>query len=382
MCCSLESVMMPPIMMSSSGGYGSPSVGPGALVLTFFTAFVYSVMTLVFLVRAKGVLEERAFIQRRNPFAHQFRQLDQYWKDLRKLLRAILRKRDREANAVAAQVVQRGLGVQEQHAWSLGGFLLARMQIPTLLSFAIIFGVIALIVLITDVVLDPKSGGAFYLLVAALWLFALITVPIQSANAVASERINERLGAILTTPLSTREILGEWLAPVRRWIQFLIRPLIVIFVAEALVKFKTQKPADPRWTNLALYLGISLMTIWVYPELARWSGLWIGLRVRNQVRALMTSLLLMAGWCFLPLAGSGYLVQTGLMPLEWNEPLRFISPVTVISITEALGRRAAEPAVTSDMVVMACIQLGLAAALMLWIRRRCLTDADRHLGRV
>jgi ABC-type transport system involved in multi-copper enzyme maturation permease subunit len=360
-----------------------PPAGSAVYLYPTFTAIYYLVPTWLFLLRAQQILEARAFVQRRNPFGQQFKQLDQYWKDLRKLIRAILRKRDREANAMAAQIVERALGVPgDAHGWSLGGFLLARMQVPNLLAFAIIFGVIALIAVLGNLMLDPKSGGAFAVVVGGLWIFALLTVPIQSANAVASERINERLGAILTTPLSAREILDEWLAPIRRWIQFLVRPLIVVFVVEALVKLKTQNPTDPRWTNVALYLGLSLLTVWIYPALVQWLCLWIGLRVRNQMRALMTSLLLVVAWCVIPLAAASYLVQTGLLPGDMVEPFRFISPVTVIGTAEAVGKTAAVTPVQQDMIVMAFFQLGIAAALMWWFRRSCLTKADRYLGRV
>ena len=387
MCCSLSPLPLW-AALASGRSYGSPPGGLVSFSLSHFSTIVYLGMTLCFLTRAKQILETRAFIQRRNPFGQQFKQLDQYWKDIRKLLHAMLRARDREANAVAAQVVERALGTQKDQgawssgAWSLGAFLLARMQVPTVLSFAIIFSVIALLVLITDVILNPKSGGGFYFVVGALWILALLTIPIQSANAVASERMNERLGAILTTPMTAREMLHEWLGPVRRWIKFLIRPLIVLFVIEALLKFKSQKPEDSRWTNLALYMGLSLLTVWIYPELARWSCLWIGLRIRNQVRALMTLLVLMVAWCILPLAAAGYLVETGLWPAQWKEPLRFISPITVIHTTESLGRNATEAGVSPDMVVMACAQLAVAALLIWGIRRSCLANADRHLGRI
>ena len=354
------------------------------VVSIFYAAAAYLLPTLLFLQRTRQIVEERAFVQRRNPFGHQFKQLDQYWKDLRKLLRAILRKRDQDAHADAEQVVQRGLGtLGDRREWSLGGYLMARMQVPNVLAFAIIIGVIVLIALIANVAFDPKSGGAFVIVVSGLWILALLTVPIQSANAVASERINERLGAILTTPMTAREILDEWLAPIRRWIQFLTRPLIVVFFAEAIVKFATQDPKDARWTNLALYLGISLLTVWIYPALAQWSCFWIGLRIRNQIRALMTSLLLVVAWCIIPLVASSYLFQTGLLFTEWNEQLlRFVSPVTVIHTAEALGKAASDVPVTPDLVVMAFVQLGLAAALTRWVRRLCLTNADRYLGRI
>ena len=382
MCCWM--VPFPFLLMRSSMRYGSPSGSFFFAVPMFFTAAGYLLITLLFLARAKQILEARAFVQRRNPFGHQFKQLDQYWKDLRKLLRAILRKRDQEAYADAEQVVRRGLGaLGDQRAWSLGAFLMARMQIPNVLAFAVIFGFIVLIALVANVVLDPKSGGAFFVVVSGFWILALLTVPIQSANAVASERINERLGAILTTPLTAREILDEWLAPIRRWIQFLTRPLIVVFVAEAIVKFRTQDPKDPRWMNLALYMGISLLAVWIYPALVQWSCFWIGLRIRNQIRALMTSLLLVVAWCLIPLAASNYLFQTGLLSTEWSQRLLgFVSPVTVIGTAEALGKTASDTPVTSNMVVMALVHLGLAAALMGRVRRLCLTSADRYLGRI
>lgn len=380
MCCSMGPF---PFLLRSSVRYGTPSGLLFSGVPMLFATAGYLLMTILFLLRAKQILEARAFIPRRNPFGHQFKQLDQYWRDLQKLLRAILRKRDQEAHADAEQVVRRGLGAAgDRRAWSLSGFLLAKMQVPNLLAFAIIFGVIVLIALIANVMLDPKSGGAFIIVVGGLWILALLTIPIQSANAVASERICERLGPILTTPLTAREILDEWLAPIGRWIQFLTRPLIVVFVAEAIVKITAQDPKAPRWTNLAFYMGISLLTVWIYPALVKWSCFWVGLRIRNQIRALMTSLLLVVAWCLIPLVASSYLVETGLLPEVLNEPLRFMSPLTVIGTAERLGWKSSNPTVTSDMVIMALIQLGLAAALMWRVRQVCLTNADRYLERI
>ncbi len=182
--------------------------------------------------------------------------------------------------------------------------------------------------------------------------------------------------------MAASEMLGEWLAPVRRWIQFLMRPLVVIFLVEAVVKFKTQGVGDPRGMNLALYLGVSLLAVWIYPTLAQWSCLWIGLRIRNQMRALITSLLLVVAWCIIPLVISSYLMQIGLLTPGSGELLNFVSPISVIATAEAIGRTASDTWVTWNMIVMAFAQLGLAAALMWWLRRLCLTNANRYLGRI
>src|SRR5581483_1692483 len=273
----------------------------------FFNAVVYLVATFLFLARAKYNLETRAFIPRRNPFGHQFKRLDQYWKDLRKLIRAMSRTQDREARALAEQIIRREMG--DKRNSSPGKFMLTEMQVPHLLAFAIIFGAILLIALVGSVMLNPKSGGAFNVAVGGLWILALLTVPIQGANTVASERINERLGAILTTPLTAREMLDEWLGPLQRWIQFLVRPLIVLFVVEGIVKLITQEQGEPAFENVILYLVVSLLTVWIYPKFAQWLCLLIGFRIRNQIRALMTSFLLVVAWCIIPIVLSDYLTE-------------------------------------------------------------------------
>jgi len=87
-------------------------------------------------------------------------------------------------------------------------------------------------------------------------------------------------------------------------------------------------------------------------------------------------------WCVLPLFAAGYLVATGLLPAEWSDPLRFISPIYVVSAAEALGRRGDNSWVTADVIVLAFVHLAVAAALLWWFRRLCLTNANRYLGRV
>ena len=292
----------------------------------------------------------------------------------------MLRKRDQEAYALAKQVVRSQVGWDDE-GWSLGSFLFARMQVPNLLAFAIIFGFIIFIILFFGALMDPKSTP-FFLIIGAFWLLALLTIPILSTNAVASERTNERLGAVLTTPLTGVEILDEWLAPVRRWTQFLVRPLVVLFVMQALVKFKTQGAGPARWSNPAFYLAISLLTVLIYPRLVQWSCLWIGLRIRNQIRALMTAFLLVVAWCALPLFLSNYLGQTGLLPPDWTGVLNCISPVYVIGGAQAFGNPKSDITPAWDLAIPLIAHFAVAAVLLWRIRHVCLARADHYLGRI
>jgi hypothetical protein len=347
-----------------------------------FTGVGYFVPTVLFLVRARQNLGERAFIQRQNPFSQQFKHMDHYWKDLRKLTRALLRKRDKEARALAQQVVRSQLGATEdQGQWSLAGFLFAKMQVPNLIALAIIIGFLVFIIMFFSALMDPKSMP-FYIIVGGLWILFLLTVPIQSANAVASERMNERLGAILTTPLTSAEILDEWLAPVRRWTSFLVRPLMGVFVIEAMVKFKNSDLADPRIRNFFAYLAISGLTVLIYPRLVLWFCLWIGLRIRSQIRAMMTAFLAVVAWCIGLPALFGYMAETGLTSQSWGRSAEIVSPVTVIGLAEGLGSPKSETTLTPGLALLLVIHFALFAALMWRMRLICLTKADDYLGRV
>ncbi len=345
------------------------------------SASIYLVPTALFLWRAVENLEPRAFVRGRNPFAQQFKQLDQYWRDLRKLVRAILRKRDQEAYSMAKQVVRNRAGWGGDN-WSLSGFLFAKMQVPTILAIAVIIGFVVFIVLFFSVMMDPKASMPFSFFVAALWILALLTIPIQSANAIASERINERLNAMLTTPLTGTELLNEWLGPVQRWIQFITRPLFVLFFVEALVKFKNRNPQEVGAGTVVVYFCLSLLTAYVYPKLVQWCCLWIGMKIRQQVRAMMTALLSVVAWCFIPVALSNYIVQAGLMSPYSTRLLSFISPMTVIHDVERIGRFESDTAWGPVGIYLAVAHLALAALLLFLIRRRCLTHADRYLGRI
>ena len=356
---------------------------PGVFVIfpVFFNGLGYLVPTILFLVRAKQNLGARAFAPRHNPFGQQFKQMDHYWRDLRKLMRAILRKRDQEAHEVAQQVVRSQLGtVEDPQQWTLTGFLFAKMQVPNLIAFTIIFGFLVFIVLFFSALMDPKSMP-FIIIVGGLWIFALLTIPIQSVNAVASERTNERLGAILTSPLTSKEILDEWMAPVRRWTSFLVRPLVLIFVIEAMVKFKNADLGDPRLTNFFAYLAISALTVLIYPRLVLWFCFWIGLRVKNQIRAMMTGFLLVVVWCLGLPALFSYLVATDLIP-SWGQVLEFVSPVTVIRMAESLGAPKSGAILTTRLAIVVIAHFALFGALMWRMRQVCLTKADEYLGRV
>jgi hypothetical protein len=151
---------------------------------------------------------------------------------------------------------------------------------------------------------------------------------------------------------------------------------------EALINYWTLGLANSRWINLACFLGLSLSAVYLYPRLLQWSCLWIGLRIRNQIRALLASFFAAASWCFLPVLVSRYLQQTALLSSGETEVLKFLSPVTVLQTAEALTKSQNASGVPVEVVAIAIVHLALTGLLTWKIRQSCLNNADRYLERV
>jgi hypothetical protein len=110
--------------------------------------------------------------------------------------------------------------------------------------------------------------------------------------------------------------------------------------------------------------------------------LFIGLRIRNQVRAMMTAFMLVTAWCVIPPIIGNFLAETRLLPPGWSGILTYVSPVTFIYIAEKIGTAGSTIAVTGGLVMLVLIHFCLAVALWWKVRQICLKNADRYLGRV
>jgi hypothetical protein len=198
---------------------------------------------------------------------------------------------------------------------------------------------------------------------------------------MAAERTRQTLDVLLATPLSGEEILKEKLQGVRRLIRVLVVPYLTIFAFEVW----WFNGSEYRW----IYLALSLVSIAVYLPLLAWLALWMGLKIRSQMKAVLGTIALVAGWLLVPrvvrailndMAGTGVPVLVeGLLALN---PAEQIVAIEELNTTARLASTKATQQGFLPFIILVVINYLLYGLLWYVVRRRCLANADSLLGRL
>jgi ABC-type transport system involved in multi-copper enzyme maturation permease subunit len=216
----------------------------------------------------------------------------------------------------------------------------------------------------------------------SLWILALVWQTAAGASLIGKERSQQTFDVLLSTPLSSREILLQKLAGIRRN----LRPIWGVFLT-AVVLSACNRPYDaftphPSGSFPAVaYIVCSVVTFAIYMPLFTWLSCWIGLRSKNQMRAVITALVAGIAWCVLTF------VLVVIPVLEFSRPFEtryilLISPVSLVilneigglgNVTQLGGGSEVAPLLINSLLYFTCLQV---------IRRKCLDDADRCFGRL
>jgi len=243
------------------------------------------------------------------------------------------------------------------------------------------------VILITVAALASHSPGEWvWVLTICLvinWCLAALAVAVLSANAIASERSNQTLELLLTTPLSGREIVRDKLRGMRRLILVLFIPFLSMFALKALWLDATGMTHFPYWLGPPdrgwpwTYVLYSTLAVVAYLPLVSWLSVFVALRVRTRFRAVVTILLVLVAWNALPL----FLLE--LYPLLGREDyaawvsLHWLAPSTTIQALEG----GFTERLSNTVPILLWLSLALHAAAAVVLRRVCLAKADRYLGR-
>jgi ABC-type transport system involved in multi-copper enzyme maturation permease subunit len=325
------------------------SIAAGSLPILLSTA-VFLLLSRLFLIR-------RAFVPARNRLLTVFRELDGVftrWNGSR-LTRGIVLIRDKrpfpDGQPVAwRETTKRSLG-RARYLIRIGGAVEAALI--ALLIFLIIFT-------------DGDARQAVMMLAFSLWTMAIGIVAVQSSSLIAGERSQQTLSVLCTTPLSGRDILLEKFVGVRRVMAMLCVPLLTVIL------FQAPQPAQ---------FACSIIALAIYLPLAAWLSLLVGMKVKTRGRAIIVALAAIAGWCVLPVVFIFMPLMMLKPPGTVDSPLNFsifLSPAMIVAVNDygdwhEFGN-SPWPGMTMNFLMYA-------TALVL-IRRACLRNADRWLGRV
>ncbi len=249
-----------------------------------FCATLPTMLTVVFcLTMTRVLLYRRAFVSQSSLLLRVFRRLDSFFQSLNDRAGGVQVIADRESWPDFDPVAWR-----EREKKSLGRArylirMLVALEFPTLFVclVAVIFGAA-----------ERNQGGLGALWVVA-WLLALMIVSVKAATLISSERARETLDALLSTPMSGREILLQKVAGMRRLMMVVATPILTVNLSNVMMAVQsgggvTVLNPGP-WIWLFLYVVLVVFSTWSLLHLLAWLALLTGGGARSQARSVFTA---------------------------------------------------------------------------------------------
>lgn len=347
--------------------YGPMGMG-GEFLPTVMRTIPMLCLSAMFLVASRLVIVRRATAPPRNILLSMFRLLDRLFVSLNDQFgRGIVLTRDTgrlpEDRPIAwRETTHRTLGTTR---YLIRIFI--AMEFPVILICAMSVGI------------GSNGLEIMSVLVVVAWILVALLICGASTSLISAERSGQTFDALLTTPLTNREILTQKFVGVRRLMFVLAIPLLTIYGFETMLRFDV--PSLFRRTHgmdrseLAwCYALTSVMTVLIYLPLISWLSFWIGLKVSGHGKAIMISVATLVGWCLIPLLVLlPFVVVLDMQKPGESELLMLVSPMMIIPFNE-FGDI---PQPWSALL----INSGVYGLVMLTLRFWCQFRAARVLGR-
>jgi ABC-type transport system involved in multi-copper enzyme maturation permease subunit len=366
-----SSIHIPPALL-----FDSPSDGPVEMLVRSIPILL---SIAVFLTLARVFLVRRAFVPASSFFLRFFRRIDGVMQRANRLTghRMLLREKSSlpEDEPIAwREMTHKALGKVHY---------LVRILVVIELPILVLCGFAS-----TD---DYRGQSELLSATAAIvGTLAVLALSVQAANTIVSERVQQTLEVLLTTPLTAREIVAQKARVLRRFMLVLAVPLLTIFGWEWYLEWN----APARWPEgdgPAVYLVCALLTVGILLPLVSWLSLWIGLKMRTRFKAILTALAVVVAWCAVPLIGASMVAAMRFDHWQTRRTLSslisLLSPLIVPGLNEMAGNLkiliivgVPEVANGSAWFVLA-VNFTFYAAMLFLFRHLALSRADRYLRR-
>lgn len=359
------------------------------ILVLFAIPSLLSVMACLGLART--CLVPRAFLAPANPLLNFFKILDRLfvWANSRYTRGVVLVKESQSLPAMQP------VAWRETAKRSLGQFRYL-VRIFIVLEFPVLFVVCLAAIDGARTNMRPDQLGV---LLGIVWVVVILIVSTSAATLFSRERGRQTLDVLLTSPLTSREIVLEKLSGVQRLVMVCAVPLLTCVFFETWWRDQMQYDGmGQQWTlgqtngyrtQLYIwpeYLAGGVLTIFIYLNLVVWLSLWMGIRTASPARAILSSLGTIVAWCVVPAVVTVSLFDFLFISpdamrdssLQWLMLTLLSSPVVLIGIMELEGVYRLHPMPLLAVGINSLVYGGC------WylIRRQVLQHADRYLGRI
>ena len=144
-----------------------------------------------------------------------------------------------------------------------------------------------------------------------MWAITAMILSMKAATMISSERTRETLEALLSTPMSSQEIISQKVAGLHRLMIVLSIPILTIHLTLALMHFdivQIVRSLSLNTLGMILFYGIMVTaTTYTSMHIIVWLSALMGLRSPTQARSVMSAITVLGLW----IACSAYLLTPG-----------------------------------------------------------------------
>jgi ABC-type Na+ efflux pump permease subunit len=204
-----------------------------------------------------------------------------------------------------------------------------------------------------------------------------MTLSMKAANSIASERSNQTMEVLLTTPLAGSDIVRQKMQGQRRLMLVFMIPFVTAFLIEAWWEGTLPRYLGRNQVDVILFMLSSLLSIFIYLPMFSWFSMWVGLKVRGKRRAIVLTLTIITAWVGAPFLVVIFAHALGGYYRSGLDMFLLFSPISVIIATEfgSFSIFGLSPGVAVLLNYL------LHGGILFYFRWLCLRKADRYLGR-
>ncbi len=274
-------------MPGTSAASGSWQVLSGVLIRVA-ASLPSLIVSLICLLLARMFLIRRAFVSSSSVLLKLFKSVDGFFTKLNdRTTGGVVLIKDRDSLPLFDPVAWR-----ERSKKSLGK---ARYLIRILV---VLEGPILFICLATASQTTDFSGLRGLLLF--MWGLSALIIAVKASTLISSERARETLEALLSTPLTAKEIMTQKIAGMKRLMLVLAIPVLTIHFTILLMRFDAAtvllRPTMHSTMAILSYSVMVVLTTWTVMHLLAWLSVLLGLRSTTQSKSVMTAITVIAAW--------------------------------------------------------------------------------------
>lgn len=276
------------------------------------------------LALTRFLLFRRAFVGHSSLVLRVFRRVDKFFTDLNnRTTGGVVLVKDGESLPAFDPIAWR-----ERTKKSLGK---ARYLIRILV---LLEGPVLFLCLLSITWSDQSSSDPLRLLLVLVWGLAILVVMVKGSTVITAERSRETLDALLSTPISSAQVLKEKVAGMRRMMIVLATPIMTVHLTLIVMyaSFGSGFLGGGRFLNLLLYLVTATLATATLMHTVTWVSVLSGLRSSTQAKSVASAVIVLAVWVFVSYYFLGPFTGTGLWGYgpEGNPDLRDIEIIKCV----------------------------------------------------